>query len=127
MKQRQPVRVFLVEDLAHLKGVIEDLLQSVGDFTLVGSCTTEAEAIGWLADHRGQWDLAVIDLVLEQGTGMGVIARTKDRPAHARVLVFSDYITAGIAKYCLKLGADACLVKSDVQGFIDFVSGAVPA
>ena len=122
MEKRKAVRVFLVEDLSHLKGVIEDLLKSLGDFTVVASAQTEAEAILWLADHPEGWDLAVVDLVLEQGTGMGVIARTKGRRPGAKVVVFSDYITEGISRYCMKLGADAAIPKSNMQEFMDFCS-----
>ncbi len=122
MEKRKQVRVFLVEDMSHLKGVIEDLLKSLGNFSVVGKATTEAEAILWLAEHMGGWDLAIVDLVLEQGTGMGVIARTRERPRGAKVVVFSDYVTGGISKYCLKLGADAAIAKSDIQEFMGFCS-----
>ena len=120
MEKRKAVRVFLVEDTSHLKGVIEDLLKSLGHFDIVGSAKTEAEAILWLSEHPQGWDLAVIDLVLEQGTGMGVIARTRGRPPQSKVLVFSDYVTEGIERYCLKLGADAAIAKSNPREFIEF-------
>lgn len=127
MEKRKAVRVFLVEDMSHLKGVIEDLLKSLGHFTVVGTAATEAEAILWLAEHAGQWDLAVVDLVLEQGTGMGVIARTRGRNSDTKVVVFSDYVTEGISRYCLKLGADAAIPKSNMQEFIDFCGDMAPA
>ena len=120
MEKRKSVRVFLVEDMSQLKGVIEDLLKSMGNFDVVASARTEAEAILWLTENQGKWDLAVVDLVLEQGTGMGVIARTRQRPVHSKVVVFSDYVTEGISKYCLKLGADAAIPKSDMPAFIEF-------
>ncbi|MBG9388627.1 response regulator [Caenimonas aquaedulcis] len=120
MEKRKAVRVFLVEDMNQLKGVIEDLLRSMGNFVVVASAGTEAEAILWLTENQGKWDLAVVDLVLEQGTGMGVIARTKGRPSASKVVVFSDYVTEGISKYCLKLGADAAIPKSDMPAFMEF-------
>ena len=116
------IRVFLVEDMQHLQGVVVDLLRSVGDFELVGSATTEAEAIGWLADHAGGWDLLVLDLVLAQGTGLGVITRTRERGPGSRVVVFSDYVTPGIRQHCMNLGADAAIAKSDTAAFIAFCS-----
>jgi DNA-binding NarL/FixJ family response regulator len=125
MEKRPPVRVFLVEDMGHLKGVIEDLLATLGNFVVVGAARTEAEAIHWLTDPANTWDLTIIDLVLEQGTGMGVIARTRERPAGAKVVVYSDYVTEGISKYCLKLGADAAIAKSNVQEFIAFCNTLV--
>jgi DNA-binding NarL/FixJ family response regulator len=117
------VKLLLVEDLPQMQGVVLDLLATVGDFQLVHSVSTEAEANLWLDENKGAWDLAVIDLILEQGTGLGVVARTRDRPASSKVVVFSDYATEGIRKHCVKLGADAAFQKSeDLQAFLAFCS-----
>ena len=118
-----PVRVFLVEDTRHLQDMIRDLLQSLGEFALVGTATTEAEANLWLLDHPGAWDLAIIDLVLEQGTGMGVIANCKRSSASGKVLVFSDYATPGIRRHCVSLGAETAILKTDLPGFMGYCSG----
>ena len=121
------VRVLLVEDLPQMQGVVLDLLSTVGDFKLVKAVTTEAEANLWLDENLGQWDLAVVDLILEQGTGLGVVARTTHRTS-GKVVVFSDYATEGIRKHCLKLGADAVFQKSsDVRAFIDYCSEVAKA
>jgi len=114
------ISVLLVEDFRHLRGVMAELLASIGDFAIVGEVGTEAEAKLWLEENAGRWDLAVVDLILEQGTGMGVIAKCKETPG-TRVVVFSDYATPGIRQHCLKLGADAVFQKaSEMQAFIDW-------
>jgi DNA-binding NarL/FixJ family response regulator len=118
-----PVKLLLVEDLPQLRGVVMDLLSTVGDFALVHAASTEAEANLWLDENAGNWDLAVIDLILEQGTGLGVVARARNRTPGSKVVVFSDYATEGIRKHCLKLGADAAFQKGeDLQGFLAFCS-----
>jgi DNA-binding NarL/FixJ family response regulator len=123
-----PVRVLLVEDLPNMQGVVVDLLATVGDFKLVKAVSTEAEANLWLDENPDGWDLAIVDLILEQGTGLGVVARTKSRPAGAKVVVFSDYASEGIRKHCIKLGADAAFQKgTDVQAFIDYCLGVSKA
>ena len=115
-----PVRLLLVEDLPQMQAVVLDLLSTVGEFQLVQSVATEAEANLWLEENQGNWDLAVIDLILEQGTGLGVVAKTRDRAA-GKVVVFSDYATEGIRKHCVKLGADAAFCKGDdLQAFLAF-------
>jgi DNA-binding NarL/FixJ family response regulator len=117
------VKLLLVEDLPQLQGVVLDLLATVGDFQLVKAVSTEAEANLWLDENEGNWDLAVVDLILEQGTGLGVVGRARKRPAGSKVVVFSDYATEGIRKHCIKLGADAAFQKSDdLQGFLAFCS-----
>jgi DNA-binding NarL/FixJ family response regulator len=101
--------VLLVEDLKGIHDAVLDLLNTYGDFTLAGSASTEAEAKLWLEEHPADWDLAIIDLVLAQGTGMGVI-QSADAPG-THVVVFSDYVSDGIRAHCLRLGADAIFQK----------------
>ena len=122
-----PVRVFLVEDTKHLREVIGDLLRSLGDFLLVGTATTEAEANLWLAEQPDSWDLAIIDLVLEQGTGMGVITHCRHNCPAGKVVVFSDYVTPGIRRHCLALGAEAAIPKTDIPAFIGYCTEVAAA
>lgn len=117
------VRVFLVEDMKQVQVVLADLLAGIGDFHLVGTSRTEAEARHWLAEHPGRWDLAVVDLVLDQGSGMGVIPKARESAGEgASVVVFSDYASDGIRAHCLRLGADAVFLKSQMQEFMDYCS-----
>ena len=116
------VRVFLVEDMVHMQGIVSDLLSGVGDFRLASVSATEAEAKLWLSEHPGAWDLAIIDLVLDQGSGMGVVpqARRCAGEQGGRVVVFSDYASDGIRDHCLRLGADAVFLKSQTREFMDY-------
>lgn len=117
-----PFSVLLVEDMHQLRGVVSELLQELGEFRIVHEVGTEAEAKLWLDENRGKWDLAIIDLILEQGTGMGVIAHSRKVSSNGRVVVLSDYATPGIRKHCLKLGADAVFQKStEVPAFADYL------
>ena len=121
------VQVFLVEDMKQLQRVMTDLLSSLGDFEVVGFAATEAEARLWLDENPGRWQLAVIDLILQQGTGMGVIAKCREHADHGKVVIFSDYATPGIRAHCLKLGADAVFLKSgETSAFIDYCAGLLP-
>ena len=112
------LRVFLVEDLQRMRSLLEDLFSSMGGLTIVGSTSTEAEAKLWLEEHPGGWDLAVIDLVLDQGAGMEVIRRCRSDPAGGKVVVFSSYATPAVRQHCLDLGADAVFDKGQTAEFI---------
>ena len=121
----QVVSDLLEEEVAErspqIQAVVLDLLSTVGDFQLVKAVANEAEANLWLDENAGNWDLAVIDLILAEGTGLGVVARARDRPAGSKVVVFSDYATEGIRKHCIKLGADAAFQKGEgMRDFLDF-------
>lgn len=122
MESGVELRVFLVEDLQRMRGLLADLFSSMGGLKIVGASSTEAEAKLWLEDHRGEWDVAVIDLVLEQGAGMEVIRRCKTEPGGGKVVVFSSYATPGVRQHCLDLGADAVFDKSETAGFISWFS-----
>jgi DNA-binding NarL/FixJ family response regulator len=120
-----PIKVFLVEDMPTLQGVISDLLKTLGDFIVAGTATTEAEANLWLDENSSGWDLAILDLVLQQGSGMGVIRKCRRGTAtpQGKVVVFSDYVTPGISRHCLRLGADAAISKADMPAFMRFCAG----
>jgi len=116
--QTVSIRVLLVEDFKQMHGVLADLFDSIGDFKVVAALRTEAEAKLWLRENWRGWDLAVIDLILEQGSGLGLIepAATQARTTGSHVVVFSDYTSPGIRSHCLKLGADAVFQKTHQAG-----------
>jgi len=116
------LKVFLVEDLQRMRGLLGDLFSSMGGLKVVGSASTEAEAKLWLDDHPDGWDVVVIDLVLEQGSGMEVIRRCKADPAGGKVVVFSSYATPGVRQHCLDLGADAVFDKAETSAFITWLN-----
>jgi len=117
------IRVFLVEDLRSTQGLMHELFSSLGGFRIVSTAITEAEANLWLEENPTGWDFAVVDLVLEQGTGMGVIARARSFPAAGKIVAFSSYASPGVRNHCLRLGADAVFDKSDPAGFIQYCVG----
>lgn len=92
----------------------------------VGTVTTEAEANLWLQENRQGWDLAVIDLILEAGTGMGVLAKCRIWPSGGKAVVLSNYVSPAIEKHCFALGADAVFHKAhDMDRFIEYCSALV--
>jgi DNA-binding NarL/FixJ family response regulator len=112
------LRVFLVEDLQRMRGLLGDLFSSMGGLRIVGTAPTEAEAKLWLEENPGGWDVAVVDLVLDQGAGMEVIRRCKADPVAGKIVVFSSYATPGVRQHCLDLGADAVFDKGETGQFI---------
>jgi DNA-binding NarL/FixJ family response regulator len=115
------LRVFLVEDLQGMRRLIQDLFASIGGLRLVGTAGTEAEANLWLDDHPSEWDVAIVDLVLDQGSGLSVVSRAKGSPQAGKVAVFSSYASTAIRERCLELGADSVFDKSETQAFIEWL------
>ncbi|HVZ43712.1 MAG TPA: response regulator [Ramlibacter sp.] len=112
------VRVFLVEDLGRTRSALADLLGTLDGFRVVGAACTEAEANLWLDEHANGWDLAIVDLMLEQGSGMSVLSRCNAQPGRGRVVVFSGYASPAIREHCLKLGADAVFDKAEPEALM---------
>ena len=63
----------------------------------------------YFAEHAHGWELAIVDLFLKQGSGLGILDACRDRDASQRVVVLSNYATADMRKRCADLGADAVL------------------
>lgn len=122
-----PVEVLLVEDLKNIQSAMAQMLEGLGDFKVAATIATEAEALAWLEQNRGRWDLAVVDLVLDQGSGMGVISRCRRTSPEGKVVVFSNFVSPGIRSHCLRLGADAAFDKNtELRAFADYCAALSP-
>lgn len=121
------VRVFLVEDQKPMQELVRDLLDSIGGFELVGMAASETSATEWLLRHRGGWDLAIVDLLLVEGSGFTLITRFNREPAGA-VVVFSDFVTPVVRQRCVRLGADGVISKAqfaELRAYLQAFPGRV--
>ena len=121
------VRVFMVEDSKPMQELLRDLLDSVGGFELVGMATNETAATEWLLRHRGGWDLAIVDLLLAEGSGFTLVSRMNKEPSGA-VVVFSDFVTPVVRQRCIRLGADGVISKAqfgELRAYLQAFPGRV--
>lgn len=113
--------VFLVEDNPLIRTHLVPALADLGSASVMGTAETEAEAIDWLAKHKGQWDLAVVDLLLKDGNGLGVIEWAMGREPRQRVVVLTNYATDATRQACKQAGADATFDKStELEEFFEY-------
>jgi DNA-binding NarL/FixJ family response regulator len=113
------VRVFLVDDSTKTRRLLADVLEGQG-FEFVGEAGTEADANAWLDEHQDRWDLAIIDLLLEQGAGLGVVARCRKYSKGGKVIVFSAYASPAVTSRCIELGANAVFDKTELGPMLEF-------
>lgn len=105
---------FLVEDNPTIRENLIPALEDLADAPVAGVAETEAEAVQWLRMHRDDWHLAVVDLFLREGSGLGVLRKVcADRLPHQRVVVLSNYTQPDIRNRCLDMGADAVFDKTN--------------
>ncbi len=103
---------YLVEDNATLLANLIETLQEITDVKVMGYGETQAEAQRWLSLHDGQWHLAIVDLFLKEGSGLGVLTGCRHRESYQKVVLLTNYATPEIRKRALVLGADAIFDKS---------------
>ena len=114
------LRAFVVEDNATLREQLVGALEELTCVRVVGSCGTEDEALAWLAGGEA-WDLLIVDLFLRQGSGMGLVQRVPPRQPEQRLVVFSNYVNAGVRKRCAQVGVDAVFDKStEIDALVDY-------
>jgi two-component system OmpR family response regulator len=81
------LKTYIVEDNPTIRENLIDTLEELACVTVVGTAETENEGKAWLAENRDDWDLAIVDLFLKQGSGLGVLAACRDRPSRQKVVV----------------------------------------
>lgn len=88
-------------------------------------CQYRRRSREWLHSHSGEWDLAVVDLFLQQGNGFGVVNACRDRAPHQKVVVLSNYATSDMRERSRALGADAFFDKSaEIDLLLAYCEGA---
>lgn len=112
---------FLVEDNLTIRENLIPALEDLADACVVGFAETEEAAATWLTDQQNEWHLAIVDLFLREGSGLGVLASCRAREAHQKVVVLSNYATRDMRERCLAMGADEVFDKStELEALIEY-------
>jgi DNA-binding NarL/FixJ family response regulator len=102
-------RVFLLDDHEIVRRGVRDLLEAEDDLTVVGEASTGEQALDRIAVARP--DVAVLDVQLEEGTGIEVAREIRSRHPETSCLMLTsfaddealfDSIMAGASGYVLK-------------------------
>lgn len=104
---------YIVEDSVTIRENLISTLEEIAPVKVVGFAETENEASAWLSHHNGDWQLAIVDLFLKEGTGLGVLKGCQNRNADQKVVVLTNYATGDIRQRCAELGSDAVFDKSN--------------
>ncbi|HRO82219.1 MAG TPA: response regulator, partial [Alicycliphilus denitrificans] len=115
------LRTYIVEDNATIRENLIGTLEELAEVQAVGIAETEDEGKEWLTSHASQWDLAIVDLFLRQGSGLGVLAACRDRASEQKMVVLSNYATPDVRMRCAQLGVDAVFDKSnEIDALVDY-------
>lgn len=106
---RQPVRVYLLDDHEMIRRGIRDLLESEGDIVVVGESDSAQEATRRIPALRP--DVAILDGRLPDGSGIDVCRDIRSQDPSIKALILTSYddddalfsaIMAGASGYVLK-------------------------
>jgi DNA-binding NarL/FixJ family response regulator len=112
------LRVFLVEDSVSLRERLGDFLSEPGKIEMIGFAATEMDAVRELLSQP--IDVAIVDLNLKEGTGLGVIESIRAQHAKAppTIIVLTNYAFPEFEAACLERGADYFFDKSTQFGAV---------
>ncbi|MFN8052646.1 MAG: response regulator transcription factor [Acidimicrobiales bacterium] len=114
-----PIRVFLLDDHEIVRRGVRELIESEPDLIVVGEAGTAADAIARIPPTRP--DVAVLDVQLDDGSGVEVCRDVRSRHPEIGCLMLTsfaddeallDSVVAGAQGYVLKQVRGADLVES---------------
>ena len=112
--------VFIVEDNAEIQENLVGALEELAAVKVVGVAATEEQALAWIAAHDA-WDMLIVDLFLRGGSGMRLLQRMQRPRPGQKIVVFSNYVNAGVRKRCAQMGVDAVFDKStEIDALVDY-------
>ena len=107
------LRTYIVEDNATIRENLIGTLEELADVQAIGTAETEDAGKAWLTSNPAEWDLAIVDLFLRQGSGLGVLEACRKRNKAQKMVVLSNYATPDVRMRCAQLGVDAVFDKSN--------------
>ena len=124
-----PLKVVLIEDSVLLRQSMSAVLGELAGVQVVGGAEDEYSAIELL--QRQQPDLAILDLQLRTGSGLGVlqaISQAPDRFGHPRAVVFSNHDRPVVRERCFALGVERFFDKAtQMDDLLAYVREAMPS
>jgi len=115
------LKTYIVEDNPTIRENLIGTLEELACVIAVGTAETENDGKAWLNANPQDWDLAIVDLFLKQGSGLGVLAACQSRLSTQKMVVLSNYATADIRQRCAQLGVDAVFDKSnEIDALVDY-------
>jgi DNA-binding NarL/FixJ family response regulator len=106
------MKTYVVEDNPTIRENLISTLEELAPVEAVGTSDTEEQGAEWLTRNDAQWDLAIVDLFLKKGSGLGVLQACRTRRPLQKIVVFSNYATPEMRRRCAELGVDAVFDKS---------------
>lgn len=104
------VKVIIVEDSEAVRASLCSLLTAIGGVEIVAQVADEAGAIACISALLPE--VVILDLHLQQGSGLNVLMHIRQSQSGTKVIVLSNYASEPYLSRCMQAGADYFLDKS---------------
>ncbi len=120
------LKVFVIEDDAVLRSLVLDALREIPGVEVLFYADNEVSATNWLSSNDSAWDLAVVDLHLKQGSGVGALNWCTTRRPDQHVVVLSGQLSEAVRRQCTALRAEAIFDKAtEMDDFLAYCRALV--
>jgi two-component system, OmpR family, response regulator len=108
-----PLNAFVVEDNVSIRDSLIEALSEFAGIVTLGVASNEKAAIAWLTDDANDWDIAIVDLILEPGgSGLGVLHALRNRNPARKMVVLTGSANINVRQQCESLGGDGVFDKA---------------
>lgn len=116
------LKAFIVEDNASIRESLVEALWELAGIATAGVAGSQKAAEAWLKNPDNEWDIAIIDLILEPGgSGLGVLVACRDRKPGQKVVVLTATANPDVRRQCESLGSDGVFDKSmETDALMDY-------
>jgi DNA-binding NarL/FixJ family response regulator len=116
------LKAFVVEDNLAIRNSLIEALSELAGIDTAGVAGSEKAAIAWLTDASNEWDVAIIDLILEPGgSGFGVLNACRNRKPEQKMVVLTGAANPEVRRKCEELGGDGVFDKSiETDALMDY-------
>lgn len=107
------LRAFVVEDNVSIRDSLIEALSELAGIVTAGVAGSEKAAVAWLTHSANEWDVAIVDLILEPGgSGFGVLNALRNRKPEQKMVVLTGTANLDVRRQCEALGSDGVFDKS---------------
>ena len=123
------MQILLVVDSPLLRRLLTETLDEIEGVQVCGFAETESQALEQLEGKSV--DLAIVDIELAQGSGVGVLRALKNFPERYGLpnkVVFTNYAHSAMRQRCQELDIDAFFDKSlQMNDLVAYIYKKLPA
>ncbi|MCL1853982.1 MAG: sporulation transcription factor Spo0A [Peptococcaceae bacterium] len=103
------IRIVVADDNREFAGILEQFFSIQSDMEVTGVAYNGAEAIDILRSRP--CDVVVLDMIMPNVDGLGVIEAMQDKPDKPKIIVLSSFGHENVTKKAIELGVSYFLLK----------------